>query len=100
MKFQTEVTVVGIKKSKGVLDNGQSYDSTKAYCLLDLDASKGQAKGQSADGFNIGTSDEFEKFKHLPFPFKALADAEMVVSGSSTRLVITALRPIEAKKAA
>lgn len=99
MKFQTEVTVVGMKSSKGTMDNGQAYDSTKAFCLLDLDARKGNAKGQSAGEFNIGDSTEFDKFKHLPFPFKATADAEMIMSGSSSRMVITGLRPLSSQPA-
>ena len=46
MKMQTTVTVVGMKSSKGKMDNGQEFDSTKAFCLTDLDARKGTAKGQ------------------------------------------------------
>lgn len=94
MKMQTEITVVGMKSSKGQLDNGQAYDSTKVFALTDLDSRKGNAKGQGVAEYNIGDSTEFDKFKHLPFPFKALADVELVVSGQSQKLIVTGLKPI------
>jgi hypothetical protein len=98
MKFQTEITVVGMKASKGTMETGQSYDSTKAFVLLDMDATKGNMKGQSAGDFNIGLAAEFEKFKHLPFPFKARADMEIVTSGSTQKTIIHALQPVSAPK--
>lgn len=98
MKFKAEITVVGMKASKGTMETGQSYDSTKAFVLLDMDASKGNMKGQSAGDFNIGLASEFDKFKHLPFPFKASADMEIVTSGSTQKTVIHALQPIAAGK--
>ena len=98
MKMQTTVTVVGMKSSKGTMDNGQAFDSTKAYVLTDLDSRKGNAKGQGAAEVNLGDSTEFEKFKHLPFPFKAEADVEIVISGSSTRMLFSNLKPVAAAK--
>jgi hypothetical protein len=98
MKFQSEITVVGMKSSKGKLDNGQEYDSTKVYCLTDLDNRKGNAKGQAVAEYNIGESTEFEKYKHLPFPFKAVADMEVVMSGTSQRFVVTGLKPVSQAK--
>lgn len=94
MKMQTTVTVVGMKSSKGKMDNGQEFDSTKAFCLTDLDARKGTAKGQGVAEVNIGDSTEFDKYKHLAFPFQASADVEVVIAGSSQRLLFTNLRPI------
>ena len=98
MKFQAQVTVVGMKASKGTMESGQAFDSTKAFILLDMDASKGTAKGQSAGDFKIGTAAEFEKFKHLPFPFKATADMEIVTSGTMQKTVIHALTPVALAK--
>lgn len=98
MKMQSEVTVVGMKSSKGTMDGGQAYDSTKAFCLTDLDARKGTAKGQGVAEYNIGDSTEFDKFKHLPFPFKAMADMEVVVSGANTKIIVTALKPVSQAK--
>src|SRR2546429_4808597 len=81
MRFNQTIQVVGMKASKGTLENGTAYDSTKVYALIDLDTSKGNAKGASATEFNLGTAAEFEAYKHLPFPF--VADVE---DRKSTRL--------------
>lgn len=98
MKMQTQMTVVGMKSSKGTMDNGQSYDSTKVFCLTDLDSRKGNAKGQAVAEYNIGDSTEFDKFKHLTFPFTAAADVEVVVSGSTQKMVVTGLKPVAMAK--
>jgi hypothetical protein len=98
MKFQTEITVVGMKASKGTMETGQAYDSTKAFVLLDMDTSKGNMKGQSAGDFKIGLASEFDKYKHLPFPFKAKADMEIVTSGTTQTTVIHGLQPVAAAK--
>lgn len=92
------MTVVGMKFSKGTMDNGQAYDSTKVYALSDMDGSKGNALGQAAVEFNLGTSEEFGKYKHLPFPFVATADMEIVTNGSSSKTVIRGLKPVERAK--
>ncbi len=67
MKFQTELKVLGMKSSKGKMDNGMEFDSTKVYVETPLDDSKGNAKGCSVAEYNLGLSDEFNKYKHLPF---------------------------------
>jgi hypothetical protein len=94
MKFQTEITVVGMKASKGEFE-GKGYDSTKLYALVDMDASKGTAKGQATAEYTFGDSTEFEKFKHLPFPFKAVADVEIVTNGKTQKTVVASLKPVE-----
>lgn len=94
MKFQTEMTVIGMKRSKGILDGGQAYDSTKVYALIELDASKGDAKGQFGGEFNLGTSEEFVKYASLPFPFKAVAEMEIVGNGKSSKTVVVSLKPV------
>lgn len=99
MKFTTEMTVIGMKRSKGQLDNGTTFDSTKVYGLTDLDASKGDAKGQFSSEYQFGTSVEYAKFEHLPFPFKAQADLEITTNGKSTKTVIVGLKPVSAAPA-
>lgn len=96
MKFQTKVTVIGMKRSKGTLENGTAYDSTKVYGLTDLDASKGDAKGQFGAEFNLGTSEEYAKYSSLPFPFEALADMEIIGNGKTSKTVMVALKPVTA----
>lgn len=94
MKFTQKINVVGMKSSKGTLENGTGYDSTKVYALVDLDASKGTAKGMASSEFTLGSSEEFQAFKHLPFPFEAEADMEIVTNGKTQKTVMHALRPL------
>lgn len=94
MKMQTKITVVGMKASKGQMDNGTNFDSTKIFCLTDLDDRRGKAKGQAVAEYNIGLSDEYDKYSHLSFPFDAMADVEVVTSGKQQQLVVTGLKPM------
>ena len=95
MKFQTKIQVIGMKASKGTLENGNAYDSTKVYSLVDLDASKGTAKGMSAVEYNFGTSDEFKKFDQYPFPFVADAELEITTNGKTQKTVLLSLKPAD-----
>lgn len=99
MKFQSQIRVVGMKASKGQLENGTLYDSTKVYALVDMDASKGNALGQCSSEFTLGTSEEIKKFEKLPFPFDAVAEMELVTNGKASKTVMHALKPISAAKA-
>lgn len=94
MKMQTKISVVGMKASKGQLDNGNPYDSTKIFCLVDMDDRRGKAKGQGIAEYNIGLSDEYEKYEHLSFPFDAMADVEIVTNGKAQQVIVTGLKPI------
>ncbi|MEW6706473.1 MAG: hypothetical protein ACOY7P_19130 [Pseudomonadota bacterium] len=96
MQFTTRLIVVGLKRSKGQLDNGQAYDSTKAYVLTNMDTRKGDARGQAVAEYSIGESTEFEKFAHVPLPFEADADVELVSNGKTQKTVVHALRPVSA----
>lgn len=98
MKFEAELFVVGMKASKGTMESGLSYDSTKVYALVDMDDSKGTMKGQAGAEYALGEASEFEKYKHLPFPFRAKADMEIVTNGKTARTVVRALRPISDQK--
>ena len=99
MKFSSRVVVQGIKSSKGTLDNGQAFDSTKIYVQTALDDSKGMGKGFATAEYNFGTSDEYLKFKHLPFPIEADVDLEIVTNGKTQKTQVVAMRPIEVVKA-
>jgi len=95
MKFQSEVTVTGMKPSKGDFE-GTLYDSTKVYIEMELSPGKGSASVE----YSFGKSDEFAKYQHLPFPFVAVADMEIVTSGKTQKTVLTALKPKQQVKAA
>ena len=94
MKLNTRIVVQGMKASKGVLESGQSYDSTKLYVQTDLDDSKGVGKGFATVEYNFGSSDEYHKFKHLPFPLECDAELEIVTNGKTQKTVITLLKPV------
>jgi hypothetical protein len=87
-----------MKANKGTLDNGQTYDSTKVYVEMPLDETRGNAKGFSVAEYSLGSSVEFEKYKHLPFPFKGMATLEIVTTGKAQRTQFVDLRPVAADK--
>ncbi|AJY28492.1 hypothetical protein BTM_2743 [Burkholderia thailandensis 34] len=93
MRFKSEVKVLGMKSSKGQMDNGTAFDSTKVYTETSLDDSKGTAKGFAVAEFTLGTSAEFEKYKHLPFPFEATAELEIVTNGKTQKTLMHSLTP-------
>jgi hypothetical protein len=99
MKFTSRITVQGIKASKGTLENGTPYDSTKIYVITDLDDSKGMGKGSASAEYAFGTSDEYHKYKHLPFPIDCDAELEIVTNGKTQKTQIVSLKPIEMTKA-
>jgi len=95
MKFTTEVVVSGMKPSKGEFE-GIAYDSTKVYVETDLQPGKGKATVE----YSFGKAEEFAKFEHLPFPFVAVADMEIVTSGKAQKTIVLSLRPKQQVKAA
>jgi len=96
--MQMRVSVIGMKRSKGVLENGNAYDSTKFYVLTKMDDRKGDAKGQAAVEYAYGDSKEYEKFQHLPFPFQADVDIEVVTTGTTVRQAMTSCIPVVDQK--
>lgn len=97
MKMQSVVTVVGMKRSKGEME-GVAYDSTKFYIETSLDDSKGNAKGIATTEYTMGKSDEYDKYAHLPFPFVADAEIEIVTTGRVQKIVMHGLKPRDMKK--
>ena len=100
MKFTSQVKVLGMKASKGTLENGNPYDSTKVYVETSLDESKGNAKGFASVEYNLGTAEEYNKYKHLPFPFIAEATLEIVTTGKAQKTQLSELKPLEITKQA
>ncbi len=92
MKFQSQVTVHGMKRAKGEME-GVKYDSTKFYIETDLDDSKGNAKGKATVEYAMGTSDEYTMFEKLPFPFQAMASFSQVTTGKVMKIVLEELKP-------
>ncbi len=100
MKFQTQLYVVGIKASKGKMDNGMEFDSTRVYALADLDSSKGNARGQAAAEYLFGDSKNFEPFRHAEFPGVYDVTIEMLTNGKVQRAVIVDMKPARVGKPA
>lgn len=98
MRFTTKVQVLGMKASKGQMDNGQTYDSTKAYIVTPLDTSKGNAFGMAAGEYTIGTSVELEKYRQIPMPFYADAEMEIVSGGKTQKTLVHKLVPVANQK--
>lgn len=94
MQFRSQVTVTGIKKFKGEIE-GKDFDSTTAFIQLNLDDSKGTARGAATQDYNIGTSDEFDKLSKIQLPFEAEALFELVTSGKAQRQRILSLTPVQ-----
>lgn len=102
MKFNSTIKVMGMKYSKGTMDNGQSYDSTKVFVETELDSSKDTAMGAACAEYGLGKADEYQKYKHLAnsFPFMAVAEMEIVTNGKTQKTVIHSLKPVEGVKQA
>lgn len=92
--------ILGMKASKGAMDNGQAFDSTKIYVETRLDESKGTQKGFAVAEYTFGLSDEFHKFKHLPFPLMAEIELEQITNGKTVKTVCVSVVPVTTAKAA
>jgi hypothetical protein len=101
MKFTSTIKVTGMKYSKGKMDNGTEFDSTKVYVETELDTSKDSAMGTACAEYGLGKADEFQKYKHLAgsLPFMAIAEMEIVTNGKTQKTIIHALRPVDGAKA-
>lgn len=102
MRLNMEATVLGMKRAKGTMDNGNAYSSTRIYVEDSLGEGKEDVRGSSVSAYKIGPAEEFEKYKALPFPFRAklLMDTEADGKGG-TRLTVVGIEVIQpAKKAA
>lgn len=97
MKLNQSMTITGMKASKGEFE-GTAYDSTKVYAMTDMDESKGNAKGFATVEYAFGKADEYEKFKHLTFPFKADVEMEFVTNGKQQKMVLHSIKPTSAVK--
>ena len=98
MKINQVMSITGMKASKGDYE-GTVYDSTKVYAMTDLDETKGNSKGFATVEYAFAKADEFDKFKHLTFPFKAECEMEFVTSGKVQKMILLSVKPVAAVKA-
>lgn len=80
--------ILGVKRSKGTLDNGNTYDFTKLFVQTQLKASDDQL-GYSVSEFKWGDSTNFDKFKGVQFPTPAQITYDLVTNGKNSELVVT-----------
>ena len=99
MQFKANVKVTGMKRAKGEFE-GTAYDSTTVFMEVDMDESKGNAKGKAGQDYKIGLSTEYDKYASQNFPFNAEALFEIVTTGKQTVQRILSLTPLVAAKAA
>lgn len=95
MKMDKQLTITGMKASKGEYE-GVGFDSTKVYAMTDMDETKGNAKGFATVEYVFNKSDEYEKFKHLSFPFKADCELDFVTNGKVQKMILVGIKPIPA----
>lgn len=89
-----KIKVLGMKASKGSMENGTTYDSTKVYVETRLDETKGTQKGYAVAEYNFGLSAEFDKFKHNTFPLMAEVEMEQITNGKTVKTVIVSMQPV------
>lgn len=97
MKINQQLTVTGMKASKGEFE-GTAFDSTKVYAMTDMDETKGNAKGYATVEYSFLKADEFDKYKHLTYPFKADCEMEFVTSGKAQKMILLSIKPVAAAK--
>ncbi|STZ08298.1 Uncharacterised protein [Moraxella caprae] len=88
-----QVTILGVKRSQGTLDNGKAYNSTKIYVQTKMKETIDQA-GFGVAEYAWGDSSNFEKINKLSFPFLANIDLETVTNGKTVQLVVNDVVPI------
>lgn len=88
-----QVTILGVKRSQGTLDNGKAYNSTKIYVQTKMKETIDQV-GFGVAEYTWGDSSNFDKIAKLPFPIQANIDLETVTNGKTVQLVVNDVVPI------
>jgi hypothetical protein len=71
MQYKMQATVVGLQRAKGdgtIEGKALTWDKTTCFVHVDLNDTKGNARGQSTQSFVIGKSDEFDKLAKISLP--------------------------------
>lgn len=91
--MKTFAKVTGLKRSKGVLDNGKPYDNTTVYVEFPFSQSENM-RGSATQPMKFGTSENFDKFRNVPLPFEAELDIEVETTGNRVQNVLVGVVPI------
>ncbi len=92
------LTLLGAKRSKGTLDNGKTYNSTKLYIQTPMKESMDQI-GFAVAEYNWGDSSNFDKLKGLQYPCQADFSFEIVTSGKTSQIIVVDVLPLTKPKA-
>lgn len=97
MQVQMKGTLTGIKKSKGsgvIEGQDRKWDSTTFYILSELPSKNENAIGMATQDYKFGTSDEFEKWRHMTLPVVVDVELTITTNGKGTQATeVTGLKP-------
>ncbi len=99
MQFKTQSIVKAMKPSKGTLENGRPYDSTKVYIETEF-SSDAEGFGSPSIEYNWGLSDNYHDFvqKHrINDSFNAEVTWENQTTGKTSKLVVLDVKPLQAQ---
>jgi hypothetical protein len=88
------LTLLGAKRSKGTLDNGRAYDSTKLYVQTAMKPDNADQVGFAVSEYTWGDSSNFEKLQGLQFPCQADFGFEIVTNGKTSQIVVVDVQPL------
>lgn len=93
MKFKTQIKITGAKAFDGSVD-GTQHDFTKLFVETALSENAGV--GYATVEYKWGHAGNFEQIKHMNFPFEAVAEMEIVTTGSRQSTIIRNISPLKA----
>ena len=99
MQFKSQAQVKAMKPSKGEMENGRKYDSTKVYIETEFN-SDAEGFGKPSIEYNWGLSDNYYEFVQntgIREPFDAEITWENQTTGKNARLVVIDVKPIKQK---
>lgn len=89
MEVKMQAQILGAKGFKGTVE-GQSFDSTKLYVVMETSDRAGTEVGFNATPLPWGKQENFEKIKSLKFPFQA----DLVVNVTTKGMEVVEMRQI------
>lgn len=97
MLVKAQATVRGAKMFKGQMDDGKQIDSGKLFVEVILKESD-NAFGMCTEPMKCKNSAVVETVKHLPFPFIAELEIEMVSGAKGMEQTVLTVVPMQAIK--
>lgn len=95
MQFKTQSVIKSMKPSKGTLENGRPYDSTKVYIETEF-SSDAEGWGNPSIQYNWGLSDNYHDFMRtygINKEFVGEVTWENQTTGNNSKLVVIDVKP-------